>query len=371
MDRPTGRVYTSENRWAGRHRWVGLLILCTLLSCEKTTAAVAVPPPHAAPVPLDMPGPGRNRGDLMATRNAECEACHPVEAAEWRASLHKRADTEPTYRRAFDIEPLPFCRSCHAPEADPNEPESTQLAALGVGCVTCHITNGEILAAPWTQSYPPPPAPHAVAREPQFTTASACANCHEFGFPGTRGMEMHEKMQATITENALLSTPARPCAECHMSAGTRGQKSHTFSASRDPVAMARAVIVEAERVSMSTVHIRLIPGEVGHAFPTGDLFRRVEVAVEVEGPDHMSLNSEYRYLTRHFEPRRHGAGRQLVRDDRILGKAVTLTFNLGEAAEGRSITYRVSYQRVEHPNGVDESDAVVDGELVLAHGRLL
>lgn len=328
--------------------------------------------PETAPIAARpaMPGPARARGDRAAEVNAGCERCHEAEAAEWRASLHRTADLEPTYRRAFAIEPLPFCRGCHAPEGDPEVPESEAVAALGVGCVTCHVTDGEILAAPWSGPGAPPAAPHPVAREERFATADACARCHEFAFPGTRGVETHDKMQWTVTEHARGPSSAVSCAGCHMPEDASGRRGHRFAASRDPAMLARAVRVTVTRSSASGVHIELAPAEAGHAFPTGDLFRRVEVLAEVEGPDHMSLGSDVRYLGRHFAPRAQGAGRRLLRDDRVHTEPVAIDLDVGPAGAGRAIVYRVAYQRVEHPNGVDEGDATVDSEVVLATGAL-
>src|SRR5687768_70259 len=51
------------------------------------------------------PGPYRARGAAAVEANAACEGCHPVEAKEWRASRHRRAETNPAYRRAFAMEP--------------------------------------------------------------------------------------------------------------------------------------------------------------------------------------------------------------------------------------------------------------------------
>jgi hypothetical protein len=34
------------------------------------------------------------------------------------------------------------------------------------------------------------------------------------------------------------------------------------------------------------------------------------------------------------------------------------------------IVWRVAYERVAHPNGVDDADATVEEELVLGEGRL-
>lgn len=362
-------------------------------------AGAACGPPSPAPAPaaqsgaasppaasLAMPGPARGRLEQAVIENEACERCHAEQAREWRASLHRRADLEPSYRRAFAIEPMPFCRGCHAPEAVPDEPESDAVAAIGVGCVTCHVTNAGVLAAPFRGPGAPPPAPHAITRDARFAGDAACASCHEFGFPGTPGKEPPEKMQWTVTEHARGAAAATSCAGCHMPSAprlplegaahtsegpaARGGRSHLFAASRDPAMLASAVRIAAERIDATRVRVVLSPGGAGHAFPTGDLFRRIEVLAEAEGPDHMSLGSDVHYLGRHFDLRAHSAGRRLVRDDRVHGEPVTVVLDVGAAGASRPIAYRVAYQRVDHPNGTDARDAAVDGEVVLAQGLL-
>jgi hypothetical protein len=104
--------------------------------------------------------------------------------------------------------------------------------------------------------------------------------------------------------------------------------------------------------------------------PTGDLFRRLELSAEAAGPDEMSLGSAVRYLARHWELRPRQVGRALVRDDRVGERAVEIDLDVGPPAVGRDIVWRVAYQRVAHPNGIDARDAEIDGEITLAGGRL-
>ena len=350
---------------------IALALAATGACGPAGTPAAPAPPTAEGPARADtpapeMPGPARARNQEAVIANGACEACHLAEAAEWRASLHHTADVEPSYRRAFAIEPLPFCRGCHAPEASPEEPETEAVAALGVGCVTCHVTNGAVLAAPWKGASAPPPAPHAITRDARFASDDACARCHEFGFPGTLGREPHEKMQWTVTEHARGPSAGTACAGCHMPIGAGGRRGHTFAASRDPAVLARAVGITIERLAAGRVRVVLSPRDAGHAFPTGDLFRRVEVLAQAAGPDHLVLASDVRYLGRHFEPRGHSAGRRLLRDDRVYTEPVTVELDVSAGGAGRPIAVRVAYQRVDHPNGTDEQEAAVDGEIVLA-----
>src|SRR5512132_3262526 len=238
--------------------------LCFLSACTPApeprlsgaaTAPAAEAPAGAAP----MPGPARGRQMAAVRENQACEGCHEDVAREWRGSLHQRADLEPAYRRAFAIEPMPFCRSCHAPEATPTEPEGEEVAALGVGCVTCHVTSGAgVHAAPWAGAGAPPAAPHAVIRDARFAGADACASCHEFAFPTARGRRLADLMQSTVTEHRASKAAAQPCVGCHMP-GAPGRRSHAFVGSRDAGFVRSAVRVEAARLSPTRVAISIAP----------------------------------------------------------------------------------------------------------------
>ncbi|WP_438038265.1 multiheme c-type cytochrome [Sorangium sp. So ce128] len=98
--------------------------------------------------PLPGPAPqGRPQGFSARIENQRCEACHEDIAAEWRASLHRQAFTDRVFQRSYALEPLPFCRGCHAPEADPAHHPGADAQAVGVGCVTCHLVAGEVVSA--------------------------------------------------------------------------------------------------------------------------------------------------------------------------------------------------------------------------------
>jgi hypothetical protein len=72
---------------------------------------------------------------------------------------------------------------------------------------------------------------------------------------------------------------------------TRRHRSHAFVASRDPAFVRQAVRVQAVRDDATTILLTLSPGNVGHAFPTGDLFRRLVVVAEVPGDDGRPITS--------------------------------------------------------------------------------
>jgi hypothetical protein len=356
-------------------------------SLEPERARYAEPITRAQPAEAKshlgaMPGPRRQRGEAAVAQNAACEGCHEDVAREWRGSLHQRSNIEPAYQRAFAIEPMRFCQGCHAPESDLDADAPADVSALGVGCVTCHVTSEGILAAPLAPGASIAEArgstPHAVVRDPRFSSGDACASCHEFPFPdaGVRGSI--ELMQSTHTEHARSPFAETSCASCHMPAGGggggRARRSHAFAASRDPAILQGSVRVEAQRTGRTTVRITLTPRGVGHAIPTGDLFRRIEVLAEALGPDNLVKSRAARYLTRHFRVEHRNPGvalRVLERDNRVglHGDAPTVVdIDAGELAAGAPIAWSVTYQRVEHPRSVGEDDAVIEGEIPIAQG---
>jgi Cytochrome c554 and c-prime len=340
---------------------------CGTPAAPGRQSAVPPPPPMSLPMPVFSP----QRGMAAAEQNARCERCHQEIAAEWRSSLHHHSYTEPSYQRALAIEPLPFCRSCHAPEANPDRDAPETLARLGVGCVSCHLSEGRVLGAPHAPSSAAP-APHGVVFEARFASPAACASCHEFTFPDGVLRDRPLLMQSTWSEHTRSPFAAAACAQCHMPR-VGGHRSHAFAVSSNPTMVKSAVKVSAERLDARRVRIVLQPLAVGHAFPTGDLFRRLQVLAEAVGPDLGRVAMSERFLTRHFvvERRRSVALRRLEHDDRVGlhgSEPSVVELDLGDEARGHAIAWRVAYQRVDHPLAIDSEDALVDAEIEIASG---
>lgn len=368
-------------RWFGARRsalWtVAAACVVSFGGCAREPGGEAdlVKGPVGSEKKVLMPSPDRGRMLDAVRGNDACVGCHADIAEQWQGSLHQRADIEPAYRRSFEIEPLPFCRACHAPEAIATEEEPEAVAHLGVGCVTCHVVDGHAaLAAPanaaGTGLAADERAPHAVSRSAAFAGPKACEGCHEFRFPlmTTGGAESF--MQTTHAEHAASPAASRSCADCHMPRDASGKRSHRFAASRDPELVRSAAKIEARRTSEGRVVITLTPVDPGHAFPTGDLFRRIEVRAEVEGSSGAPDAKVTRYLARHWGFRPGETARVLLFDDRLRAEPLFVELDLGEAARDRDVVWRVAYQRVAHPVGLDEADAAIEGEIVLASGRL-
>lgn len=349
--------------------WTPLAVL--LAAGDVTRPAQAAPMPHSAPPPRTRDRPGVQAG---------CVTCHPAIAREWSDSLHHASASDEPYHAAYAREPLPFCQACHVPEAQPRQTPDAWAAAIGVGCVTCHLTaTDQILATPGTT-----PAPHRLRRDPAFADSRACAGCHEFGFPDAALLRRPDLMQATVQEHKNSWAAAYPCADCHMpwvdDGEGRGHRSHRFAASRDPALLARAVGVSARRLAGDIVELTLTPNAAGHAFPTGDLFRRLELRVQLL--DHDDPRPPLRRtLGRSFGQRPHNGimTRAEIADTRVHHEPITVRFDLHDARPAADlcedlapawVSWELRYQRVAFPDPRREFGAQLDGEVIVAHGVL-
>ncbi len=324
-----------------------------------------------------MPGPHRKRlGDAVAL-NATCIQCHDEEARQWLGSYHQRANTDAAYRKAFAMEPSPFCRGCHAPEADPRKDPPEAVSKLGVGCVTCHVTEeGMVLAAPMPAGEPArsaTPAPHPLRRSVEFAGAGGCAGCHEFRFPMPGGNEDAFFMQTTAREHQRSAGAAKSCAECHMPL-QGGRRSHAFAQVRDPAWLRANLEATAERTEDDTLRVTLVQPNPGHDFPTGDLFRRLEVGYELRTAGGALVRREARHLARHFEIVPGLAGRHLSRDDRVTSEPNIVEMEIpppAAAPPGSRISWWVTYQRVASVGtGTNPAEASVESEVKLHSGTI-
>ncbi|MBT9555822.1 MAG: hypothetical protein IV100_07325 [Myxococcales bacterium] len=246
---------------------------------------------------------------LTATDAIACGTCHQAIAREWRGSLHARAWTDPIFQDAYTLEPLAPCRNCHAPEnmvregvpASPQVPEGA-AARDGVSCAGCHVRDGTVLTGMdtgWRASLKK--APHPVKATPALSSSGFCAGCHQFGFLAMvdgRHVETDEVQQDTFGEwqRSRSGQIDETCQDCHMpwvevpaataSGAPRRYRSHAFIGGFDEgfVRQAASVEVRARLTADGIVaEARFTPGRIGHAFPTGDLFRRAELKVWVDG----------------------------------------------------------------------------------------
>ena len=236
---------------------------------------------------------------------ADCGGCHPAQHAAWSRSRHAAAWTNPIFQAGLAAEPLPFCVFCHAPAArqaaellpalpamapgaPPRPLPGGPAAAEGVSCVVCHLRDGAILSPRPLEGGA---APHPVRVEPAMATSAFCKGCHEFPVPEAQGpggaLRLGDAlMQATFSEwldwaraaggDGGPSTPQ--CQGCHMPGGDHAAP----AGAHDRAALRAALRAELQRDGAGRA-LRVWTEGVGHALPTGDLFRGL--TVDVRGPD--------------------------------------------------------------------------------------
>jgi len=329
-----------------------------------------------------LPGPAPRAHGLVdglgaLSGNGSCAGCHADIAVEWRRSLHRRAWADPVFQQAYTVEPIAFCRGCHAPESDLAVEPIGRAADEGVGCTTCHVAAGHVVS-----SSASPSALHPVFADARFATEQACAGCHQFDFPSEALQRVAQPMQDTIAEHARSTAKDAPCQSCHMPLvdGREGRhRSHDFAVLADPSMIRRAARVTAERADGNRVAVTLAPAAAGHAFPTGDMFRRLEVRAFAVDKNGEVVAAEPVILARTFRdaPRDpHGGGLDLARveaaDTRVPppgGPSRRVLVQLPDGARGE-IRWRVVYQRMAAPMAeAFHVDQVLD-EVVVAEGVL-
>lgn len=347
------------------------------LSAAPTRTPKRLQLPAVAKAAPTVPGPApRRRAFDAPTVNAQCEACHVDIASEWRGSLHQQAHTDPVYVEQFAKEPLPFCTACHAPEADPTRAVPARESQLGVGCVTCHVVGDQILAAK-TPRTSAGSAPHAVRRAGEIEAATACAGCHEFAFPESVGHKDPLLMQSTVSEHARSPFAADSCASCHMpevAGGAGKHRSHRFSASRDADLVRSAIRIE-EKLEGTTLVLTLSADRVGHAFPTGDLLRRLRLELDVHDGRGAIVEHFERIFTKRIgvKAKPHQVPRKILAgDDRIHAATgpVVVRFEPRLRDVAASVHYTLRYERIGDPNGGVGGLAFVEGSVLLADRRV-
>lgn len=336
---------------------------------HEETAALAPDSRDARAV--RRPGPERRRGAWAVDANAACEGCHEREARAWRSSRHHTANENRAYRMAFAREPSSFCTGCHAPEArDPKAPTAAE-SALGVGCVTCHVTGDDDVVVTGPADGSSAEAPHPILRSHDFAATGGCASCHEFHFPGRAGDDLGDFMQTTLAEAARIAPDAR-CADCHM-ASASGRSDHGFDEVRDPRWLRASLTATATR-SGGGVEVKLEQTRPGHAFPTGDLFRRLQIgALWLDGSGR-PLARETAYLARHFEiTPRFAHGRELVSDNRLGAEPLSWWLDPSEVVtDARRLSWWVTLQRVSTVgSGRDRDAAEIESEVWLHGGDIV
>ncbi|MFK7985364.1 MAG: hypothetical protein AB8I08_04970 [Sandaracinaceae bacterium] len=231
---------------------------------------------------------------MSAQADAECVRCH----APTTASFGAHAWTDPIVVAERGDDTTGWCGSCHRPSGpstggQPANAPSTNEPSSGVGCVDCHVDQGVVLSprSPTASGL----AAHAM-RAAEWDGVRECAGCHEFRFPGandTRNVVFDPEGWLQRTASEWRSSPARQrgetCVSCHMPDG-----GHAMRAAEGQLEVsARARSTDGGANALVTLTAR----GMGHAFPTGDMYRALEVRVWAPGAPERAVTQR---LTRHF-----------------------------------------------------------------------
>lgn len=160
-------------------------------------------------------------------------------------------------------------------------------------------------------------------------------------------------------------------------------KSHRFAVREDPGLLRGAVVAEGARRTERSIVVTLRAGEVGHAFPTGDLFRRLEVRAVAEGGGEGEGGGEERgairapavVLERVFRVQGDAQGvssRVQVRDDRVpaSGEPRGVVVVFPEVIAGRAVRWEVVYRRMGATLAASFGVDLASDEVVVATGAL-
>jgi hypothetical protein len=210
-----------------------------------------------------------------ATGAQACGDCHGVAFESWRTSAHALAASNPIYQAGFRVEPRRFCVNCHTSAAS--------RAEEGIACLSCH-------AAREGRS---PAGGHAVALRgrAELRDPALCRDCHEFATPAFEGGTMRMTnlpMQRTYSEWLAYRDAggAETCQSCHMPGGDHTMRgAHDLELLRGSLAVTASVDARGVRLTLASVG-------VGHAFPSGDLFRHLTVEVRPGGEPGESKGEE-------------------------------------------------------------------------------
>jgi hypothetical protein len=319
------------------------LLAATAIAATAALAPACAERPPTAPL-------------VEKAQGASCESCHAAIAGEWRASFHRTAFTDATFQASLALEEPKehaFCTNCHAPAAAAAAaaPGRGGVAA-GVDCVACHARA------------------HAGATAGATAAAGTCGGCHEFTFGDGRP----DLVQQTVSEHAASGYASVGCAECHMPA-REGHKDHRFVSGHAPGQIARAVHVEVvrERAAANAksdvvrVSIRV---DAGHAFPTGDMFRRARLVMFAEGARGEIVADAERAFGRTWggvQSGAHAGAREQVGDSRIRGSWTELVELESPSAPIVRVRWTLLYERVVAMRGphasLASSDTIAEGEL--------
>lgn len=233
----------------------------------------------------DFPLHPKTRAPMKTS--GDCAPCHKPVYENWLKSRHRVALTNELYEESHAREPSPWCVNCHAPLRLSGSEKTPYRGDEGISCLVCHVRAGEILTgAPPAVSGQPA---HRYRVDPQFKDERVCENCHDFNFPTaasamSEGKDFHytdQPMQSTVTEYRASAYYGKvTCQGCHLFRDTAD--THSFPGGHALGRLSRDLKVEVVRENSDSLTLRIYAQGIGHAFPTGDLFRTLRLRVSDE-----------------------------------------------------------------------------------------
>jgi len=281
----------------------GLLavLVATLAGCGDEAPHTPEPPggprvprgpadgPQIPPTPTATPVAAAAGRPVFASA-AECGSCHTEIYAEWKASWHGQAMTDPHFLRLSDGLKQEECIRCHAPvplrEMDNWETPiaRTERREDAVSCLTCHQSGGNV-AGPLGLTGPCRPV-----KDPDQTDVTkvcfACHNQHKTGDEWLAGPYAPDAPAPRRVE-------AKTCRDCHMpiverplvagGAVRRGRR-HTWPGGHDMNQLERAGKLEVETSAVeggTRVRTWFTNVGAGHNLPTDARHRSFDVYVKI------------------------------------------------------------------------------------------
>ncbi|HMV43898.1 MAG TPA: multiheme c-type cytochrome [Leptospiraceae bacterium] len=214
----------------------------------------------------------------------QCQKCHKEIYREWETSRHKVAFTNDLYRESHRREPLVWCVNCHAPllKSGGNLENLGDRVFIeeGVSCIVCHKRGDKILTAHVPQN----PKEHSYLEVKSMKKSEFCENCHQFNFPTGTGKVPHREfkfsrqpMQNTFNEWQMSYFYGKEnCQDCHMQT-ISDYRTHTFPGGHSKDYLERTFSLQLYKIEETEIKIILEAKRLGHAFPTGDLFRTLVI----------------------------------------------------------------------------------------------
>lgn len=294
---------------------IALAIVFVIAGCQpnprnREATGIANPAWRARPLGGAHPIDPQTTDDQLLAPSA-CARCHAAIVEEWAASRHALAWTNDTFQREYRVRPQQWCVNCHAPLTTQQRDLTSEAAARGVDCASCHVRQGKLVSARRR-----PRSPHATVVDASFGSPAYCADCHEFAFPvlaprdGAVERFTPHPMQDTVTAfgNGPFAREPTGCLYCH-----GGGHGHAFPGAHDRDMLTAAVEVRWCRGSDDTIAVTVRNANAGHPIPTGDVHRHMYLKVWLPSAPEAMFQA---YFGRRYEPTDDG-GKRIIWDSTI------------------------------------------------------